>query len=388
MRTATRVVKSLLAFALMLGIITALQGPAGASAPPVIDQVSLSQSVLVPGEAAAISYRLAQPAQVTAMIYTPDYQVVRVLMDGVHRSAGINSVAWDGKDDSGAMVPNEAYLISLQARDSQGNTYTYDPTAFSGGEKADIQLELIPMAEGYNVQFTVQEPVRVNIRAGIHNGPFLASIVNWAPYGKGTYTVAWNGLDSGGSIRVMEQEGAMLLPLCFKLPVNSILVQGSSDDYVAYAKSQSAQQVSTTGEAVITVSTVRKSSLKRASTGISTAYLVARARHDAPKFTVNDATGAPLASLRKTGPIKVSSHYPLTMEVTAEDVEDFYEGRYEIVVFVDNERFDEEESAQTPYTYVLDTTSLENGVHEVTFNLVGLGGQTESYSFTIEVYNE
>ncbi|MBI9077714.1 MAG: hypothetical protein JEZ02_20095 [Desulfatibacillum sp.] len=388
MRTATRVGKSILTSALLLGLMAASMGPAMANQLPVIDDVRISQTLLSPGEELAISYRLAKDARVTALVYTPDYQVVRLLMDDIARPAGTNTLQWDGRDDKGNMVPDEAYLFSLQAKDNAGNLFAYDPTSFSGGGKADIRVEsMTPMPEGYEIRFSVQTPSRVSMRAGIHNGPLFATIVNWAPYDKGAHTLYWNGMDTTGTLRAMDQDGAILLPQGFQLPENSIIVNGGNQDYIAYSKALEALQTTTTGVAVITVSTVRKSSLERTTQGVSTSFLVSRARHNAPRFEVKDPTGSPLASTRKTAAIPVSNHYPLTMEVNAEDVEDFYEGRYEIVVFVDNQRFDEEESAQTPYTYVLDTTSLENGIHQVTFNLAGLGGQVESYSFTIDVNN-
>jgi hypothetical protein len=75
------------------------------------------------------------------------------------------------------------------------------------------------------------------------------------------------------------------------------------------------------------------------------------------------------------------------VEVLPESQAAFIESRYEMVVYIDNERFDEEEQAYPSYTYLLDTRRMTNGVHRVTINLASIDGQVGAYSFTITVRN-
>ena len=48
-------------------------------------------------------------------------RVVRQVLTGVLQPAGANTVLWDGRNGLGVRVPNGLYLVSLEARDDQGN---------------------------------------------------------------------------------------------------------------------------------------------------------------------------------------------------------------------------------------------------------------------------
>jgi hypothetical protein len=133
---------------------------------------------------------------------------------------------------------------------------------------------------------------------------------------------------------------------------------------------------------------------------ISPDYFIQRSHSAAPKFRAYLAESslharreaASLSLSEQKDPSEkpvpsVSGEAKLRIEVAPESLPSFNESRYEIVVFVDNQRFDEEESAYTPYTYTLDTTKLANGEHVITINLVNLMGPTGSYTFRLNVNN-
>ena len=63
------------------------------------------------GDTVTLTYQLSRSATVTIKVFDPDQELIRVLADGVTRDGGTNQEAWDGKDDRGVLVPNEAYFL-------------------------------------------------------------------------------------------------------------------------------------------------------------------------------------------------------------------------------------------------------------------------------------
>ncbi len=352
-----------------------------------LENVKIDKQILRPGEEVNISFRLTEDAKTTIQIYSPDYDVIRSLMDRQKRPAGTNSVIWDGRDDSGNVVPDEAYLVSITAVGPNGERVTYNPTTHSGGEILDIQIGRIEESKGgYDIHYSIPSPARINIRAGIHNGPLLKTVVDWEPLPAGDYIQSWDGLDESGRIHVMEVPGHVIYIRGYLLPENSIVVQGSSGDYQTYHRNLKPKQLQERNP--ISFESVREDALMRDRESLSADYLVRRKLNVSPKFAVfhssEEAVGLPLGERSVT---TVSGEFGFTLEVAAESLDNFNESRYEIVVFVDNQRFDEEEQAYTPYTYTLDTKRLSNGEHDIAINLSSLTGQVGCYCFRVNVDN-
>jgi len=357
------------------------------SAGKVVHDVGTDKMVLGENETVEISFRLSRSAQVTVLVHTPDYQVIRRILDGDDRPAGVNTVFWNGIDDSGAAVPDEAYLFTISATDENGNETVYNPTSNSGGQVVDIRLDsMTPSGKGYELSYSMAVPSRVNIRAGVHKGPLLATVLNWVPKDRGKHTVIWDGLDTTGTVKVMDQPGSHVYITGFRLPDNAIIVAHGISGYELYQAAVSEKSETTGLPGVISVREVRSGSLKRMNQGVSSHALIPRAQNIVPKFSVRGKGGSRMAGA-KNASSTVSGDLPLTIEVDPEDLENFNNARYEIVVFVDNVRRDEEEYAQSPYTYILDTTGLPNGDHQVCINMAGLAGQVGSYVFEINVEN-
>lgn len=350
-----------------------------------IQNVRIDRTTISPGEVANISFSLTSNAGVTLLVHDPDYGVVRTLMSGQSRSAGTVTAMWDGRDDRGVMVPDEAYVIGIIAEGNDGQTAAYDPTALSGGEVLDIIANRVDEPNGtYSIYYSVAAPSRVSIRAGVHEGPMLKTILDWKPFSPGNYVQTWDGMDDTGRIQVMKQPGAVIDVRGFLLPQGTVIVSGSSGDYFLYHRSLKTQTLDKAN--VLSYKSARDNALKRRGRGISPQYLVQRMLNAAPGFTVylGGDKSSPLSERR--APV-VSGQVSLLVEVAPESAYSFNESRYEIVVFVDNKRYDEEEQAYSPYTYVLDTTKLANGERWVTINLASITGQVGSYSFKLNINN-
>jgi len=351
-----------------------------------IENVRVDRPALRPGEVVNISFYLTRAAKVTLSIFDSNYQVVRKLMDGGERPAGINGVTWDGRDDSGEMVPDEAYVLSIVAEGADGKKSIYDPTSISGGETLYPPIRrIIEESSGMvNIHYSVPNPSRVSIKSGIRNGPLLKTILDWKPLPAGDYVQTWDGMDETGQIKAMKEPKSILFTEGFRLPENSIIVQGGKEDYPAHHRRFKPFSQDRMGH--LTFQKVRENALKRVKQGISPQYLVPQTLNRRPQFIVSLDKERAIGLAKRRG-TRVSGQVGLTIEVSPESLSSFNELRYEIVVFVDNQRFDEEEQAYSTYTYWLDTTQLTNGEHLITINLSSMTGQIGSYSFKIDVKN-
>jgi len=355
--------------------------PAATASNLVIDGVRLNQTVLTPGEEIRWSFSLSREARVTVQVFTPDFDIARHLITDRIQPAGINTVVWDGRDDAGNMVPNEAYLVGIAATGPDGERAVYDPTFNSGGEIADIRIEEISRpGDRVNIGYTVVRPSRICLKAGIRNGPLLNSLLEGTPMPAGTHVHVWDGLDNTGRIQIMEMTGAHLYMEGVVLPDNSVIVQDSGGNYREYRSTLNQAQ-----QGILTYPDARKSLLARMEQGISAQALVRRSLNISPAFTVyleDEVTG-----LAEKSVSAVSGEIKLKVAVAPESMYIFNETRHEIIIFVDNRRFDEEEHAHTPYSYILDTRKLTNGRHFVTINQASLTGRVGAYSFYLDVEN-
>lgn len=66
-----------------------------------------------PTRRAQISFRLVHRGALTLAITTPQNEVVRTLVDGKRFRAGRHHFTWNGRSDSGALVPDGAYRIRV-----------------------------------------------------------------------------------------------------------------------------------------------------------------------------------------------------------------------------------------------------------------------------------
>ena len=350
-----------------------------------VKDVRIDRPELRPGGSVAVTFRITTNADVTVDIYSPDYDLVRRLVAARRMFAGTNTVFWDGRDDKGRLVPDEAYLFTIKAEDGAGQKVLYDPTRYSGGKVCHVEVNRLDRAAGNaKVTYTVPSKARTRIRAGIHNGPLLKTLLDWTPLLPGEYTQAWDGMDETGRIRLWDNPDAHVFIEAFTLPENTILVKGSGDNYPEYHRELERNVVRTDG--ALSYITVRRSTLAREDEDISSQYLDGQFTDQSPRFVVY-AEEDRSVGLADKGVYTVSGDVPLIVELAPESLESFNESRYEIIVFVDNIRFDEEENAYSPYTYILATGVLSNGEHWVTMNLAGLDGQVGSYSFQINVNN-
>jgi flagellar hook assembly protein FlgD len=157
------------------------------------------------GEIIDIGFAINLPGTVTLKIYSAEQGVNGVPIRTISQafgSAGSHSISWDGRDDAGIMVPNEAYLYILEASDGT-RLGQYTPTEVPATDRIDSGFNTTyPNFNGYTndhwkANVTLNQPGRVQLILT------LQSLGNKKIYPDGAgrileagaHTLTWDGRD-------------------------------------------------------------------------------------------------------------------------------------------------------------------------------------------------
>lgn len=184
-------------------------------------------------------------APITLFIRNKAGQTVRTLVDNVSRTAGSYSNVWDCKDSSGAIVPEGAYYAILQYV-ANGQTQTLDLTNSTGGMfynpawtmsttggTACSNCVFRPLENTFlKVDFTTTRASEVTVSIRLFNSiDEVVSLFDRKLYGRGTYSVFWDGTDSTGRIiSVPSGESQFIWGMtAFTFPNNGIFVEAAPE---------------------------------------------------------------------------------------------------------------------------------------------------------------
>jgi hypothetical protein len=358
-------------FLLFLGLSGAsLAAQPGAKSGAIAD-VALSRASFNPsqGETVEISYRLPAADRVWVRIYDPDDGLVRVLVDGEKRTAGPHREKWDGKDLDGRMVPDEAYLFTLETASGP----VYDPTTFSGGVVGDLTDARFDRTAG-TASYRLPAAARVLIRLGLHNGPMLKTLVDWKPRPEGAVTEYWNGRDEDDLIDLRSRPGFNALITYVTLPDATVIAFGNRETAYRDYKLGAAKN------------RPRKPARK------PTPELQARLR---PEGLVPPAWArAPRVSLtfpQVAGDAKVPAvkkEVAVRVDVDPADRDTLFKDQFEVILFVDNVFFAEAERGYLPFNWRWELQQFPPGEHVLTVNVSSFKGQVGVASRKVQVVAE
>lgn len=328
----------------------------------------------VRGEVFQIPLRLAEDADVKIELYTADGDLVRTLVSDKPFKKGDRSLSWDGKDSSGMVVPNDAYVPVLSGRDAKGKDFRIDPREHSGGEIVD-DLQVKITTDG-NIAYTLPAPARVLIRTGIKSGPMMRSLANWEPRLAGKNVQRWDGFDQSRLIDLRTQKNLSVLVTAFRLPDRAIVTVGNNDLTYANYRTQKGWPIKTVKPEEII--------LQRGDRRISRQYYVSPAMTldppielEFPKELARSAAGLPIIRPGQSVLVKVDvdkAHRWL-----------FDESLYEVAFFIDHAFVSEEEQGYVPITWSWTVDALSPGQHFFTVNISGFSGKVGVVSQLFEV---
>jgi hypothetical protein len=198
--------------------------------PMVVTDVSLSRPFFNPslGQKIGVSFALVQPGNLTVLILDRDGYTVRQLVSGKVTEQGKQSFDWDGRDDAGEIVPDEAYSLKINL-ESSGGTAVYFPAELSGAPLEGVAAAFDPI-RGI-LAYRLPKPARVSVVA-ISSDPHKKSslrqgIVDGEPRTLGAIVEPWNGYDKSGKVKFVERAGLRIELQARALPENSLITIGN-----------------------------------------------------------------------------------------------------------------------------------------------------------------
>jgi hypothetical protein len=283
---------------------------------------------------------------------------------------GLASFTWDGRDDSGTIVPDEAWNVRIELAGE-----VYDPSLDFHPIAEDPQPRIYSRADGI-LSYTLQRPSRVHIEAGQatqnpksghSDGPILKTIVNREPRVGGAVIEKWNGYDESGTIRVSDLPNFAVAVLATSLPDNSIVTRGNR----------------------------RESFLDYAARRRPAAALVARKRaapvqHHAGLDAFEDRS----PSLRLTSSASwdaesraytASSAVRLEMKIEGANAAHFLMQPARMSVYVDDKRVLTRDNPSSPLTLSIPAETLTPGEHRIAVNWGSDYGPAAANSFRLHV---
>lgn len=180
-----------------------------------------------------VSCAPAAAGSLSILILDRDGYPVRSLVLNRPVQPGPVAVDWDGRDDQGVVVPDEAYSLKIDLT-AEGKATTYFP--------AQEPAESYSVTQGYYdrrtaiLGYKLPKPARVHVQAGAAvvdartgkvDGPVLKTLVNREPRPAGAVIENWNGFDEGGTAYVPDLPHFLTAIAATNLPENSILTTGN-----------------------------------------------------------------------------------------------------------------------------------------------------------------
>lgn len=186
------------------------------------------------------------------------------------------------------------------------------------------------------IAYTLPENAYVRIRIGLtRGGPLLKHLLDWAYREKGRHTEEWNGRVGQSPVDYRNREDLMITVIAYSAPYPGVDVQKYTD------------------------------------------------LRPAPAFEV-------LFPEAGTGPGKypvVEGKTPVRVVVPPEVMDWLSDLRYEIALYFDDLFIYEEEEGVNPFTYFLDTTKYNDGLHRINVNIICSSGQAGAVTKIIMIKN-
>jgi flagellar hook assembly protein FlgD len=205
------------------------------SVPVILDDLQLSNVAnsanainTLNAESSTIFFTLNSPATVTLKIIpekqgptgAPIYHASQSCI-----AAGAYSVAWSGKDNSGKVVPDEAYIYILEATDGIKTT-SYNPPVPTGTGTITCSGSTFDPAKNLHmvIAYAPSKPSRVNIN--IQWGVLRYKVLDAFPATPSSHTFVWYGRNPGN--KLLDTDAYSSCSIASLLQENYIITSGDT----------------------------------------------------------------------------------------------------------------------------------------------------------------
>ncbi len=215
--------------------------------------LTLTTDTLRPSNNETLNVRttISGTVPVTVFIRNKGGQIVRTLVSNVSRLAGTYNDPWDGKDDSGTVLPEGIYYAILQYKNAGGQTRVVDLTTTTGNVLFIPNWDIVMSASGQHctntffscavnplandflqANFTLSQAGEVSISVRVINSNIeVVQLFDRQPFGRGIpYSAFWDGTDSTGkALQTPSGDGYLWGMTAFSLPTNGIFLEDSPE---------------------------------------------------------------------------------------------------------------------------------------------------------------
>ncbi|KNZ70536.1 Ig domain-containing protein group 2 domain-containing protein [Thermincola ferriacetica] len=157
------------------------------------------------GAGISISYKLTVDGCVTVKIYNANGYCIRTLARDVFKTAGLQFLVWDGKDEDGNLVADGKYKLVVEARDKEGKLIGKAEKVQVAArvpiitEVSDGQELFNPLNGGRTSQFELSCDALITVTILKNYAPVVTLIAD-SLKSAGKNTVYWDGKDSSGNL--------------------------------------------------------------------------------------------------------------------------------------------------------------------------------------------
>jgi len=176
---------------------------------PVVSEIGSTPDPFAPNgtSTTTLNYTLSEAAKVTVAVMNGT-TAVKTLLSNIAQSEGANTVAWDGKNTSGAIVADGTYTFKITATDAAGSATTVTtPIVVEGKDPVisavnDTPDPFRPLGTNNStISYTLSEPANVTIKVYDSNNNLVRTLAdNLAVTTAGAKTITWNGKNDAGVI--------------------------------------------------------------------------------------------------------------------------------------------------------------------------------------------
>lgn len=176
--------------------------------------LSLSTDTLRPPGTVDVRTTIGGAAPVTVYLKNKLGQTVRTLVSNVSRQPGSYTDPWDGKDDAGNLLPEGAYYAVLRylangvprqvdLTNTTGNSFFNPPWQLrtTGDATVCFACRFAPFEDRFlEGTFSLSQAAEVTLSIRSFFATYLekALVFERKPFGRGSYTVLWEGTDNLG----------------------------------------------------------------------------------------------------------------------------------------------------------------------------------------------
>ncbi|KPA11167.1 conserved hypothetical protein, secreted [Candidatus Magnetomorum sp. HK-1] len=331
------------------------------------------------GDKAKISFHLNKDAKISAVIYDMDAHAVNTIFHEKQCTKGTNTFFWDGKNEVGNYVADDAYSFVIQSTENESTKYLYNYASFY----KNTIFNVVPSLSSGNISYHLPKDAYVRIRIGLHDGPLLRTLLDSTPQKAGFRSLSWNEKGEFNTIDLNRLPYVVYIQ-ANPLPEHNIITTGTGKSLLSY-KMETIQKSTVTEKSYNLSLDDRKRIFSKGNN--QTAHFPMRTMNYAPNFTVSINSQY---INRKRSP----DHIPTikrqaAMTINFDDITGLIlsNQRFEIIAYVDYQFLMEDEQGYYPYNFTIDTGKLTNGEHIITFNVATLTDQVGCGSIKVNVQN-